>query len=266
MLCASWTARAAVQVGGEGVPAVQAIADATWSGGRAGHGMRRRWRRRHTGFWVCATGQALFVTMPPAPPGPCWPAVSDVLLALDWLIANAQRPAVVTMSLGGAMVERWMLANGGLEWAADCMPQETAPPNACPPQRPPPPPLPHLLTNRRRGAAAAGRGGSGCDGGGHPRCGGGRWVEPGCTATGSIAGVPVHVPVLGTAGQASSDRRAPSTGMFVPPWGRRQRGHGCVRHQPRPGGLCRDCGRNGRAGPAAVAGQRWAGRRGCDCM
>ncbi|PRW33666.1 peptidase S8 [Chlorella sorokiniana] len=28
-------------------------------------------------------------------------AVSDVLLALDWLTANAQRPAVITMSLGG---------------------------------------------------------------------------------------------------------------------------------------------------------------------
>ena len=30
------------------------------------------------------------------------PAVSDVLLALDWLKSNAKRPAVVSMSLGGA--------------------------------------------------------------------------------------------------------------------------------------------------------------------
>lgn len=32
-------------------------------------------------------------------------SVSDVLLALDWLQANAERPAVVVMSLGGELAD-----------------------------------------------------------------------------------------------------------------------------------------------------------------
>lgn len=49
-------------------------------------------------------------------------AVSDVLLALDWLKRNAERPAVVTMSLGG----RWAAEAGvalGQEGGAEACPR-----------------------------------------------------------------------------------------------------------------------------------------------